>query len=243
MDQGSVMAWLDDRAWAHPKLTMLSDGAFRAWVSGVCYSSGFGVGGRLELEHQRLIGASSRVRGELVNAGLWDDMGEGAVLIHDWSEHNDKRDARRAAARDRKRKQRDKERDSTRDIERDEQRDRNAVKEVKEVTVTVERPNGLTTAQSLVGEYVDQVRALGAEPAARAKGQVARQIGELLSEGQPFETIQGAIGLLVERRLHPSTLPTLLLEATAGPARRSNVKGVSAKDIFGMAGRQLEAGT
>lgn len=103
-------------------------------------------------------------------------------------------------------------------------------------------PNG-SFAQALVAEYVDQVQALGAKPAARAKGQVARLVGELLAEGQPVETISGAISLLVERRLHPSTLPTLLLEATAGPARKQNAKGVSAQEIFSMTGRQLKAGT
>ncbi len=241
------MAWLDDRAWCHPKLTRLSDRALRVWVSGLCYSAGFGTKGRLEDVHQKLIGTTEKAKRELVSIGLWHDVENGAVLIHDWDEHNDKRDAKRASDRERKRRQRDKERDTsrnvTRDSQRDIERDRRGLKEVKEVKndvkTSVERPNGLSTAQSLVGEYVDQVRALGSDPPSRAKGIVARQVGELLSEGQPEDVIRGAIALLVERRLHPSTLPTLLLEATAGPARKRSAKGVSAHDILDMAGKRL----
>ena len=100
------MAWLDDRAWAHPKLAMLSDPGFRVWLSGICYSSGFHLKGRLEQQHQRVIQATPKVRAELIRVGLWEELDDGAVLIHDWAEHNDKRDAKRAADRDRKRKQR-----------------------------------------------------------------------------------------------------------------------------------------
>lgn len=126
------MAWLDDRAWAHPKLAMLSDSAFRVWLSGICYSSGFGLRGRLESQHQSVIRATPRIRAELVKAFLWEEVDEGAVLIHDWDDHNDKRDAKRAADRERKRKQRDKERDIQRDRGRDmgvtNQRDRRGLK-------------------------------------------------------------------------------------------------------------------
>lgn len=86
---------------------MLSDATFRVWLAGICYSSGFGLKGRLEPEHQRVIQTTPKARAELVRVGLWEEIdGNGAVLIHDWSEHNDKRDAKRAADRDRKRKQR-----------------------------------------------------------------------------------------------------------------------------------------
>ena len=35
------MAWVDDRIWCHQKLADLSDRAFRVWVNGIAYSSGF----------------------------------------------------------------------------------------------------------------------------------------------------------------------------------------------------------
>lgn len=118
------MAWLDDRAWCHPKLTRLSDAAFRVWVAGICYSSGFSTQGELEPDHQRVIGVTRKVRSELVSLGLWVEDDAGSVLIHDWDAHNGKRDRRRAADRERKRRQRDRERDVTRDIPRDQPRDR-----------------------------------------------------------------------------------------------------------------------
>jgi hypothetical protein len=78
-------------------------------------------------------------------------------------------------------------------------------------------------AQALVAWYVDRVRELGAEPPKRAVGQVARQVGELTGEGFDEEVIRAALGLMVERRLHPAVLPSLMLEAQAGPpARRAN---------------------
>jgi hypothetical protein len=96
------VAWLDDRVWCHPKLADLTDRSFRVWVNGMAYSSGFGTRGLLTPGQQRTIGADTRVRRELVAAGLWDETTEG-VLIHDWDDHNGKRDARRAADRERKR--------------------------------------------------------------------------------------------------------------------------------------------
>lgn len=85
------MAWIDNRAWSHPKVVGLSDQAFRVWVNGICYSSGFGTQGRLGAAHQKLVGSTPKIRRELENAGLWLDEGPD-VLIHDWDEHNGERD-------------------------------------------------------------------------------------------------------------------------------------------------------
>lgn len=99
------MAWLDDRVWCHPKLADVSDRAFRVWVNGMAYSCGFGTRGVLTAGQQRTIGCDAKARRELVGAGLWDIHVDG-VCIHDWDEHNGKRDARRAADRERKRRAR-----------------------------------------------------------------------------------------------------------------------------------------
>ena len=98
------MAWIDDRLWGHPKVAPIPDKAFRVYVNGLAYSAGMGLGGKLEPAHQALIGSTAGTRKALVAAGLWDENGDGkSVLIHDWDEHNGKRDARRAADRERKR--------------------------------------------------------------------------------------------------------------------------------------------
>ncbi len=243
------MAWLDDRAWCHPKLVNLNDRAFRVYINGISYSSGMSTRGILTPSQQRFIGATASIYRALVSEGLWDEL-DGTVRIHDWDEHNARREARRDADRQRKRHQRSGQ-SSGRPADKPAEHPADSHRSVLVRTgagaplmtvdskPSVEIPNGISTAQALVGEYVDQVRALGSDPPSRAKGIVARQVGELLSEGQPADAIRGAISLLVERRLHPSTLPTLLLEATAGPARKRSSKGVSAHDILDMAGRQL----
>ncbi len=99
------MAWLDDRVWCHPKIIGLSDRAFRVHVCAIAYSSGFSTAGVLTAAQQTLVGCAAKQRLELVAAGLWDDLG-GSVRIHDWDEHNGKRDARRANERERMRRTR-----------------------------------------------------------------------------------------------------------------------------------------
>lgn len=100
------MAWIDDRIWCHPKLTDVSSDAYRAYVNSVAYSSGFALGGFLTKGQQATIGTIATARRELLVAGLWEtceDIGKGGIHIHDWDEHNGKRDARKAADRERKR--------------------------------------------------------------------------------------------------------------------------------------------
>lgn len=126
------MAWIDDRIWCHPKLAGLTARAFRAYVHGLAYSSGFSTHGYLTAAQIKTIGADAASRRELVKAGLWE-QGEHGILIHDWNEHNGRRDAKRAADRERKRRQRERDmtrdtpRDVTRDTDRDTPRDRRAL--------------------------------------------------------------------------------------------------------------------
>jgi hypothetical protein len=97
------LAWLDDRVWCKPKFTDLSDRAFRVWVSGVCYSAGFARKGYLTAGQQKTVGADAKVRRELVAAQCWEERDDGVVYIHDWDEHNAKRDRAREKDRERKR--------------------------------------------------------------------------------------------------------------------------------------------
>lgn len=109
------MAWIDNRAWAHPKLLACTIPARWVWISGICYSSGFGTRGRLNPEQQRMIGSTPKIRRELENAGLWLDEGPD-VAIHDWDEHNGERDERaerkRRLDRERQARRRSQQRDS-----------------------------------------------------------------------------------------------------------------------------------
>ena len=89
-------------------------------------------------------------------------------------------------------------------------------------------------AQSLTRYFVDRSREFGSDPPKRVVGQVARLLGELAGEGYDDETLEAAVRLLLERRLHPSTLPTLILEAQAGPPapRREHVADQLARNVL-----------
>lgn len=105
------MAWLDDRAWAHPKLVDLSDRAFRVYVNGISYAAGMGTRGYLTGQQQRLIGSDKKAKKELVFCSLWhEENGSETVRINDWDSHNGKRDDRRAKDRERKKRERLKQR-------------------------------------------------------------------------------------------------------------------------------------
>ncbi|MFD7416828.1 hypothetical protein [Kitasatospora purpeofusca] len=86
------MPWvkLDDRFPSHRKVVLLSDKAFRLYVSALCWSSENLTEGRIA---DRELPVVTRVRGvkaaakELEEAGLWDREPSGWV-IHDYLEYN-----------------------------------------------------------------------------------------------------------------------------------------------------------
>jgi hypothetical protein len=96
-----AVAWIDVRVWCHPKFTGLSGNAGWAWVKGLAYSVGFGTKGHLTREQQKLVGGVGGVRRELIAAGLWDELPDGSIVVHDWDDYNDRRDAKRKRDRDR----------------------------------------------------------------------------------------------------------------------------------------------
>jgi hypothetical protein len=106
-----MMAWIDDRIWCHPKFTSLPAEAAWVYVKGVAYSSGMSTKGLLDPGAQRMLGATRPIRDRLVAAELWDApngtwKNEATIQIHDWDEHNAKRDERRRKDRERKRAER-----------------------------------------------------------------------------------------------------------------------------------------
>lgn len=229
------MAWLDDRLWCHPKFAGLSDHAFRVYVNALAYSSGFQLAGRLTRAQQDLCGVNDVTRDVLIMSRLWDadtTADDGSIVIHDWAEHNGKRDARRAADRLRKRRQRDRERDSPRDT-----------------GVTPPVTSGVTgrgkgagpahvdrvtndippVGQTLVAYYVDQARERGATNVPRRiVGQAAKLIGELVADGTPPEQIQAGIRKVLDKGLNVATLPSCVLEASLAP--RAVAKGSGGYD-------------
>lgn len=136
------MAWLDDRIWCHPKVMNVPREARWEYAAAICYSSGFGTSGHLSAGQLAIIECAAKDRDLLVKVGLWDDAGDGGIRIHDWDEHNAKRDKRRADDRERKRRSRAKDTDvsagqvadKTPDGDADNHADGSALTVVKEVT-------------------------------------------------------------------------------------------------------------
>lgn len=138
------MAWLDDRIRDHPKIVRASAPAFRHWALALCYCSAHGTEGRLD-EAVKALSVPRNIIRELVALQLWDQESDG-IWVHDWQEHNSKRDEkvteRRAQDRERQRRHRervrqndpaeprdvtrDSDRDIGRDVTRDEMRDLHA---------------------------------------------------------------------------------------------------------------------
>ncbi|MHC3427227.1 hypothetical protein [Streptomyces sp. DT18] len=116
------MPWvrLDDRFPSHRKVALLSDRAFRLYVSGLCWCSENLTEGRISDRELPLV--APRLRGmkaataDLEAAGLWDRV-EGGWMVHDYLEYNPDRArvkadresnaARQKAYRDRKRAERE----------------------------------------------------------------------------------------------------------------------------------------
>lgn len=142
------MAWLDDRIRDHPKIVRASAPAFRHWALALCYCSAHGTEGRLD-QAVKALNVPRKIIRELVSLQLWDQEPDG-LWVHDWQEHNAKRDEkivdRRTQDRERQRRHRervrqnqhaetrdntvtvtrDTDRDLSRDVTRDEERDLHA---------------------------------------------------------------------------------------------------------------------
>ena len=89
------MLRLDDGFPDHPKISNLSDGAFRLHVAGLCYAARYRTDG---LVPQAIIASLVRpyrraVLSELTDRLLWVDLGEAAAYeIHDYLDWNMSRD-------------------------------------------------------------------------------------------------------------------------------------------------------
>lgn len=88
------MPWvrIDENAIDHPKVLLLSDGAFRLWVESLAHCQRFltdGVIGNASLRGLR--NYSQKRRECIVSAGLWDETPHG-IHIHDYLQWNDTRE-------------------------------------------------------------------------------------------------------------------------------------------------------
>ena len=88
------MSWakLDDQFPEHPRISELSDKAFRTHVTGLCMAARRLTDGHLNAPDVRMILALSRSRqrhvDELAEAGVWEQNGDGGYVIHDYLDYN-----------------------------------------------------------------------------------------------------------------------------------------------------------
>lgn len=96
------MTWvrIDDTFPDHPKIVGLSDAAFRAHVSGLCYAGRYLTDGHIPTSALRQIGTRKAAQ-ELEARGIWDKTDHGWV-INDFLDYNPSK-AEVQAERERKR--------------------------------------------------------------------------------------------------------------------------------------------
>lgn len=94
------MSWvkLDDKFFLHPKVLRISNGAFRLYINGLCYSALYQTDGKLlitcfsslaESFHDTSVDATNPEKwiAELVEENLWEKH-EGHYIIHDFLHYN-----------------------------------------------------------------------------------------------------------------------------------------------------------
>ena len=69
----------------HPKVVGLSDRAFRAFITGLCYCGRYLTDGDIPAPVAQSL-ARRPVMAELIGAGLWHQNGSG-VVVHDYGEY------------------------------------------------------------------------------------------------------------------------------------------------------------
>ena len=82
------MSWvrIDDKAWAHPKLSSLSGNAVRLWLWALCWCNQQESDGRIPSSVLRLLGGCGREAKELVESGLWEEA-DGGWQVHDYLQY------------------------------------------------------------------------------------------------------------------------------------------------------------
>lgn len=75
-------------------------------------------------------------------------------------------------------------------------------------------PDG--SAQVLIGEWIDHC---SGRPPSRVIGQVSKEVKALLDEGIPYDDVRGGLAAWNQKRLHPSTIPSVVHEVRNNPRR------------------------
>lgn len=82
------MAWfkVDDRLWGHEKWAAVSMRARGLWVTAGSWAAANETDGRIPTHVLKMLGATKKDAGELVNAGLWRELKTGWTF-HQWNQY------------------------------------------------------------------------------------------------------------------------------------------------------------
>lgn len=111
---------------------------------------------------------------------------------------------------------------------------------VEEERITPQPSADAPTTQTLLGEWIDHCTE---PPPGRVKGQIAKEIKNMLDEGIPYERVRQGLAAWQKRGLHPSTLPSVVHELATPQmkGRAAEVADRTQRTLARIAAR--EAGT
>lgn len=212
------MTWLklDDQFPDHPKVTQAGEEAAWLYVVALCYSSrqltdGFIHGSVLP----RLVTyrQSTRLAQRLVDAGLWEEKGEG-WQIHSYGDHQRSRaevENVRAAARERRARSRKGSREPDANVAGTEPERRGRESDPPGDGAPNDSPSA---SEILVAGYVTDYRATHGDhdPTSAWRGQAGKAVKALLAEGaDPFE-LSICLGVVAKESKAPSVLAHVLAD-------------------------------
>ena len=246
------MPWfkVDDGFCFHPKALAAGNSALGLWVRAGSWCGANLTGGALPRHMIGTFGAQKRDAKRLVEAGLWCETEDG-YQFNGWNEYQPTKlqvEGERKAARERQARHREAKRHSVSHAVTEPVT--NAVSNGTPTrpdpthssfgTITPQPSADAPTAQTLLGEWIDHC---SEPPPGRVKGQIAKEIKNMLDEGIPYERVRQGLATWQKRGLHPSTLPSIVHELATPQmkGRAAEVVGRTERTLARIAAR--EAGT
>jgi hypothetical protein len=217
---------VDDSFAFHSK-AVAAGASLALWVRAGSWCAQQLTDGFIPLHMVSVLG-TPKAAARLVDVGLWEEV-EGGFAFHDWSDYQPlraevehKRNVRAAAgalgglASGAKRKPSKSEANASANGSGVLDTSANPRPDPSRPT----EPNGSahpTSARDLVGEWVDHCG--DKDPPERVKGQVAKELKAMLTEGIPVEDVRAGLAAWHAKGLHPSALASVVHETRTAPQR------------------------
>jgi len=212
---------VDDGLCFHPKAIAAGNSALGLWVRAGSWCGANLTGGALPRHMIGTFGAQKRDAARLVSAGLWCETEEG-YQFNDWDVYQPTKEqveADRKASRERQARYRESKRNAVSNAVTPPVSNpvSNAAPTRPDPTRSssgTTPPSGAPTAQTLLGEWIDHCPE---PPPGRVKGQIAKEIKNMLDEGISYERVRIGLATWQQRKVHPSVLPSIVHEMSGPP--------------------------